>query len=246
MTGAARRLGRAIALGLGRSGFAVAVHYGGSAEEAEATVGELQAAGAGAVALPADLTQPEAIAELFRRLEERFGRLDVLVNSAATFTRQSLADIDAAAWDAVLAVNLRAPFLCLRQAADLMGRSPRADGEPAVAVNLADLSGVFPWRGYVHHGVSKAGVLHLTQAAALELAPRVRVNAVVPGAILPPPGVGGDSAEWQAVGEGLPLARVGAPDHVVETVLFLVANDFVTGTAVFVDGGEHLLGSSKR
>jgi pteridine reductase len=245
VTGAGRRLGREIALALGRAGFGVAVHHGNSAEAAQATVEELASMGVRAAAVGADLRQPDAIEDLLASVETIFGRLDVLVNSAASFERRPLLEIDATSWDDVLALNLRAPFLCLRAAAPLLARSARAGGEAGAVVNLCDLSAFVPWRGHAHHGSSKAALLHLTRAAALELAPEIRVNAVVPGAILPPPGVAEDSPAWSDVGRRLPLGRVGSARHVTQAVLYLISNDFVTGEALVVDGGELLRGSSK-
>ncbi len=245
VTGAARRLGREIALGLAGAGFDIAVHYSSSAAAARATVAELVAGGRRAEALAADLTQPEAISELLAKVEAAFGRLDVLVNSAASFERRSLLEIDAASWDAVLALNLRAPFLCLRAAAPLLARASVSGGEAGVVINLCDLSALAPWRGHAHHGASKAGLLQLTRAAALELAPEIRVNAIVPGAILPPPATTADSPEWRELGRRLPLGRPGDPRNVVQGVLYLVHNDFVTGEVLVIDGGERLRGSGK-
>lgn len=247
VTGAGRRLGRAIALGLGEAGCDLVVHYGTSRQGAEDTAGEIRAGGRTAETARADLSDPGEIAGLFEAVEARFGRLDILVNSAASFERAPFDDITAEAWDAVLDVNLRAPFLCAQRAARLMRRTGGRRGlldeaaAPGAIVNLADHAGVTTWRGYAHHGVSKAGLLHLTRIAARELAPDVRVNAVIPGPILPPPGESPDSEAWRARGERVPLRRTGDPAHVVEAVLFLARDDYVTGAELFVDGGERLL-----
>jgi NAD(P)-dependent dehydrogenase (short-subunit alcohol dehydrogenase family) len=141
-----------------------------------------------------------------------------------------------------MAVNVRAPFLASQHAARAMRRSTRASGEAAVIVNVADLSGVYPWLGYSVHGISKAGVLHLTRTSARELAPDIRVNAIVPGPILPPPGIGADDEAWQELGASVPLGRVGEPSMIGQAVVFLAQADYVTGVALPVDGGEHLLG----
>ncbi len=240
VTGGARRIGRAIALALGARGARVAVHYRSSREDAERTAAELAAGGAEAWALQADLSEPAGLERLFDDLEARSGRLDVLVNSAASFESRPFGEIDAADWDAVLAINLRAPFLCLRRAAPLLAAGGRAGGSPGLAVNIGDLSGLQAWRGYAHHSVSKAGLLHLTRVAALELAPGVRVNAVVPGAILPPPDADPEGEEWQRRGERVPLARTGEPEEVGRAVVALAENDFITGAVLPVDGGEGL------
>lgn len=242
VTGAAVRVGRAIALGLAGAGADVVVHYGGSQEAAEATVRDAKALGVRAVALSADLTDPAAIETLVDGAAGAFGRLDVLVNSAARFDRQALGSITALDWDATMNVNVRAPFLCAQRAAPHLRGSPRPDGQTALIVNMADLSGLHPWREHVQHGVSKAGVLHLTRILARELAPEIRVNAIVPGAILPPPEVA-EGADWGRLTRArVPLARVGDPADIVRTVLYFAASPFVTGAVVHVDGGEGLLG----
>jgi len=243
VTGASRRLGKQIAVTLARHGSRVAVHYGSSRDQAAATAAELRSLGVEAEPLGADLTSPAEIGRLFEQLDERFGRLDLLVNSAASFERGAFEEIRAAQWDGVQALNLRAPFLCLQRAASLMRRSPRSDGTPGVVVNVADLGGLLAWSDQAHHGASKAALLHLTRLAARDLAPDVRVNAVVPGPILPPPGMAAADPAWRQTVERLPLGRVGAGSEIGEAVAFLATNDFVTGATLVVDGGESLLGA---
>ena len=243
VTGAARRLGKQIAAALARRGSHVAVHYGSSRDEAETTAAELRRLGVEAEPVAADLRRPEEIDRLFERLGERFGRLDLLVNSAASFERGPFEEIGRAAWDEVQALNLRAPFLCMQRAAALMRRDPRRAGLPAAVVNVADLSGLLAWSDQGHHGASKAGLLHLTRLAARDLAPDVRVNAVVPGPILPPPGMAGDDPVWRETVDRLPLRRAGRGEEVGEAVAFLAASDFITGATLVVDGGESLLGA---
>ncbi len=241
VTGAARRLGKVIASELARGGAAIVVHYGSSEEEARSTAAELAGRGVEAWPVQADLGQPDEIEKLFSALDERFDRLDVLVNSAASFVRQSFDRVSAADWDRVLAVNLRAPFLCSQRAARSMRRGGGKGVESGVIVNISDLSGVMPWKGYAQHSVSKAGVIHLTRSAAKELAPDVRVNALAPGAILPPPGMDEDDPDWQRRGSKVPLGRTGDTAHVASAVRFLIENDFINGAVLPVDGGEHLL-----
>ncbi len=245
VTGGARRLGRGIALALARAGSDVVIHYRGSREEAEQTAGDISALGVEAHLAQADLGLPAEIERLFIDLRDRIGRLDILVNSAAGFESCPFEELSAALWDRVMALNLRAPFLCSQQAARWMKESVLRGRGAGLIVNLGDLSGVNPWLGYAAHGVSKAALIHLTKVAARELAPEVRVNAVIPGAILPPPGVDPDSSEWQKMGERVPARRTGDPADVGETVVFLATNDFITGETIVVDGGEHLL-SSRR
>lgn len=243
VTGAARRVGKEIAKCLAAAGANVVVHYGASGAAAERTVDELRSAGVSAWPIGADLANPSEIDTLFAEVENRCRGLSVLVNSAASFERRALGDISADDWNEVLAVNLRAPFLCVQRAARLMAGQRAGAGERGAIVNIADLSGLQAWKGYAHHGVSKAGLVHLTKVAAKELAPDIRVNCVVPGAILPPPGMSTDDPEWHAKIARIPLRRAGAPALVAQTVLFLIHNPFVTGAVVPVDGGEHLAGA---
>ena len=239
-------MGRALAIGLAEAGCDVMVHYHRSAEAAEETADDIRALGRDAATTSTDLSDPPAIDALFDALDGRFGRLDVLVNSAASFERRPIEQITAAEWDAVHALNLRAPFLSSQRAAERMRASDRRGGRsdggaPGVIINLADPSGVSTWRGFAHHGVSKAGLLHLTRVTARELAPDVRVNSIVPGPILTPPGESTESGSWREKGRRVPLARVGEPAEIAQTAVFLARNDYVTGATIFVDGGEHLL-----
>ena len=246
VTGAAVRVGRAVALGLAGAGADVVVHYGGSRDAALATVRDAEALGVRAVALAADLADPDAIPGLVADAAAAFGRLDILVNSAARFDRQAVGTVTAADWDASMDVNLRAPFLCAQAAAPYLRAAARPDGEGALIVNMADLSGVQPWPEHMQHGVSKAGVLHLTRVLARALAPDIRVNAIVPGAILPPPDAA-DGDDWgRLTRKRVPLQRVGDPSDIVRTVLFFAASSFVTGAVLHVDGGESLIGPIGR
>lgn len=243
VTGAGRRLGREIALSLGRAGADVVAHFGSAREGAEATAESVRQMGRRAWAVGADLADATAIEVLFSSVADEAGRLDALINSAATFDKGPFSEVALADWDHTMAVNLRAPFLCMQQAARLMCERAAPGG---VIVNLADLSGVSPWLGYAVHGASKAGLLSLTESAARELGPEVRVNAVVPGPILPPPGVSTAGDAWKRRGDELPLRRTGEAEHVTGAVLFLIDNDFVTGAVLPVDGGERLVGLAGR
>lgn len=240
VTGAAQRIGRAIALGLARQGAGVIVHYGRSEDAARETADEIRALGVPCWLGQADLRQADEIDRLFETLRAEVPRLDVLVNSAATFQSKPFLDITAEEWDTTLAVNLRAPFLLTQRAAAWMRDSSRPDGESGLVVNLVDLAGVQAWCGFTHHGVSKAGLLHLTRLAARELAPQVRANAIVPGAILPPPGMDEDSEEWQAIQQRVPLRRAGSPELVASIIVQLVGNEFLNGAVIHLDGGERL------
>lgn len=232
VTGGAHRVGRALALALARSGAHVAVHYHDSGDAARETVGEIEAMGRRATAIGADLADAAAIEPLVADVVNRLDRLDVLVNSAALFESSPFLDVTIEGWDRVMAVNLRAPFLLLQATA------PHLAVSNGVAINIADPSGIGVWPSYPHHGVSKAGLIHLTRIAARSLAPRVRVNCVVPGTVLPPEDYTEEMIE-QAAGRTV-LGRTGSPADVVEAMLFLVRSEFATGSIVVVDGGRML------
>lgn len=246
VTGSAHRVGQAIALHLARAGASQVIHYGSSGEAAEQTAREVRALGVDAITVQADLRRPDSIETLFAAAAAHYGRLDVLVNSAASFTKQDFDAVTLDSWEDSMQTNLRAPFLCCQQAARLMRQTPRPIHEPALIVNITDLSGFFPWRGYVQHGVSKAGLIHLTHICARELGPDVRVNAIAPGPILPPAGMAENDPFWQNAGQRLPLRRTGSPEYVGQTVVFLAQNDYITGAVIPVDGGEHLLGPANH
>lgn len=246
VTGAAHRVGKAIALALAREGANLIIHFGSSESAAQQTAAEIATLGVEAIPVQADLRDPPQIETLFATLQSRFGRLDVLVNSAASFQKRPFDQISLEDWERVMAINLRAPFLCTQHAARLMRTIERPAGESALVVNIADLSGVYPWLGYGHHGVSKAGLIHLTKVAARELAPGIRVNAIIPGPILPPPGMAPDSKKWQQIGGIVPLGRAGDPENIGQAVMFLARSDYITGVAIEVDGGEHLIGPANH
>lgn len=217
------------------------VHFRSSRDEAEETASELEAIGRRSWTAQADLADPASIESLFATIDERAGRLDVLVNSAARFDRQPLAEVAPEDWERTLAVNLRAPFFATQRGARSMRRSGGG-----VVINLVDLSGIRPWPGYSVHGVSKAGLIFLTRAAARELGPEIRVNAVAPGPILPPPGEDPEGEAWRHRGDHLPLERTGEPSDVCEAVLFLIRSDYLTGVVLPVDGGERLVDTGER
>ncbi len=231
VTGAAKRIGRAVAVRLAEEGADVVVHYRGSKEEAVEAVAEIERLGRRAAAIQADLGDISQIKRLIAETGKQFGRLDILVNSAANFLPASIVSTTEQVWDASLGTNLKAPFFCAQAAAPLLKRSRGA------IINFADVGGLLAWTGYIPHCVSKAGVIMLTRCLAKELAPEVRVNAIAPGTITMP----GDPPEWeQEFIKRAPLRRSGKPSDVAETVVFLVRSEFITGQVIVVDGGRTL------
>jgi pteridine reductase len=232
VTGAGRRVGRAIAVGLGVRGMRVVVHYRSSEADAHETARLVRAAGGEAAVVAGDLAQPGIPERVVVAAAAAFGGLDVLVNSAAVMERTPVGDVTEAQWDAMFAVNLRAPFFAAQAAARAMGERGGA------IVNLADLAALETWTGYVPHGISKAGVVQMTRALAHALAPRVRVNAVAPGVVLLP--AGWDEASAERLRHTTPLQRIGSAEDVVHAVLYLLEAEFVTGEVLVVDGGRHV------
>lgn len=223
VTGAGIRVGEAIARGLARAGFTVAAHY------------RTHAPRGFAAAFPADLASPDGPARLAAAFRGRFARLDLLVNSASAFEELPLAEIDAAAFDAQMDVNARAPLLLSRALAPLLARSRGA------IVNVADVGGgLVPWKGFAAYAASKAALVRITECLALELAPRVRVNAVAPGTVLWPESY--PASRRRELTRRIPLGRPGAPEDVAGAVLYLALAPFVTGAVLPVDGGRHLAG----
>ena len=231
MTGAAKRLGRAVVLRLAEEGADVVVHYRSSQREAQEAVRDIEKLGRRAVAIGADLGSVAEIRRLVDEGAKHFGRLDILVNSAANFLPASMISTTDQVWDTALDTNLRAPFFCAQAAAAWLGRTQ------GVIINFADTGGLLGWPGYIPHSVSKAGVIMLTKVLAKALAPEVRVNAIAPGTIT----MEGDPPEWEADFIKLaPLRRTGTPADITDTVLFLVQSKFITGQVVVVDGGRTL------
>jgi|SRR6185437_560694 len=232
VTGGARRVGRALALALADRGARLAIHHHESPEDAASLVEELAARGIEAAAFSSDLRKADAPDRLISQVVQRFGSLDILINSAAIMVRRSLEELTPDDWDDTFALNLRAPFFCARAAARAM-----AD-RGGVIVNLADLAGIETWPAYAAHGISKAGVIHMTRVLARILAPRVRVNAIAPGAVLLPESWSADDAAH--LEQSTPLRRLGSPTDVAQAMLYLIEADYVTGDLLIVDGGRHI------
>jgi pteridine reductase len=231
VTGAAKRIGRAVAARLATEGADVVIHYHQSKPEAAAAVTEIEKLGRKSVALQADLCSLADIKHLFQQTAEQFGRLDILVNSAANFLPAHLADTTEKMWDTALDTNLKAPFFCAQAAAPLLKKFH------GVIINFADIGGILPWPGYIPHCTSKAGVIMLTKCLAKALAPEVRVNAVAPGTTT----MSGDPTEWEAdFISRAPLHRTGTTDDVADAVSFLIHSTFITGHVLIVDGGRTL------
>lgn len=232
VTGGGRRVGRALALALAGRGAVVAVHYNASEQGAKEVVSSITKSGSRAEAFGADLTNADAPEELVARVAKRLGAIHVLVNSAAIMERTPFGETTAEQWERIFALNLRAPFLLSQAAATHLRKSRGA------IVNIADLAAFETWPGYIPHGLSKSGVVHLTKALARILAPEVRVNAIAPGTVLLPDDWTRD--DEARLNETTPLHRQGSPDDVAAAMLFLLDVDYITGETIIVDGGRHI------
>jgi pteridine reductase len=235
VTGAARRIGAAIARRLHGAGAKVVLHYRGTENEAAQLEKELNAARAGsALKLKGDLLAPVAPKALVDATLQRFARLDILVNNASAFFPTAVGEIEASHWEELIGSNLRAP-LFLAQAA-----APQLALAGGAIVNIADIHAERPLKGYVVYSIAKAGLAALTRSLALELAPGVRVNAVAPGAIAWPEDGQFDPGERARIIASTPLARTGTPEEIAQAVHFLASAPFVTGQVLAVDGGRSI------
>lgn len=226
------RVGRAIAVALGDAGYAVAVHHFGSGSEAKEAAKKL---GDGSFTVRADLGEPEEVERMFSVVEDRFeGRLDLLVNSAGIFQRAPAADLTPAMWRRMFAINVEGAMWCAQAARPLL----LAAGGGAI-VNVTDISAERPWRGYAHYCASKAALASLTKSLALEWAPQIRVNAIAPGAVLPPDQT--TREERRRLEAAIPAKRLGSPEDVARAVLFFAEGPaYVTGQVLAVDGGRSI------
>ncbi|OGA69367.1 MAG: pteridine reductase [Betaproteobacteria bacterium RIFCSPLOWO2_12_FULL_68_20] len=233
VTGAARRIGAAIARELHAAGASVAIHYRDAEAEAVKLEAELNAARAGsALRVKAELLAPVAPRALVGAALERFGRLDLLVNNASSFFPTRIGAIEASHWEELIGSNLRAPLFLAQEAA------PHLQSSGGSIVNVVDIHAERPLKGYVVYSIAKAGLAALTRSLALELGPAVRVNAVAPGAIAWPEDGQFENGERSRIVATTPLARVGSPEEVAQAVHFLACARFVTGQILAVDGGR--------
>jgi len=234
VTGAARRVGRAIALAMAGRGADVVIHYKNSASEAHETVEAVERLGQRAFAFQADLAEPDQVEALADYAVQACGKIDVLVNSAAVFRMTPLESVTAQDWEQFLRVNLTGPFLLARRLGLLM----RRQGAGKI-INIADVAGIKPWADFLPYSISKGMLIVMTQGLAKALAPEVQVNAVVPGTVLLSEDYG--EKERESIVKGTLLKRIGDPVDIAKTVLFLVeGSDFITGQVVVVDGGQSI------
>jgi len=233
VTGAAKRLGRSLALALAERGAEVAIHYHASERQAHQLLAQLKRAGGKPIAVPGDVSQAADVDRIVEAAMQAFGRIEILINCAAVFYRTPFATLTEADWDRVLGVNLKGPFLLCRRVGEIMLRQGRGK-----ILNLADIGGMKVWAEYLPYSVSKAGLIALTQGLAKALAPAVQVNAIAPGAVLLPEDT--PPEERDRALRRIPLGRLGSPEDIVRAAVYLLESDFVTGEVLSVDGGQRL------
>jgi pteridine reductase len=235
VTGAGRRVGRAIAIKFGEHGAAVAVHYHRSQAEANAVVAEIARKRGKARAFRANLEQVGEIEKMIAGVLDAFGRIDLLVNSASVFGPTPLEKLAERDWDATLDTNLKAPFFLSKFA----GAAMRRQGAGKI-VNIGDWAGIRPYKDYLPYSVSKSGLIGLTRALAKELAPEVQVNCIALGMVIPPEGY--SKAEVERLVKGTLTKKMGSPEDVARAVLFFCeSTDFATGATLSLDGGRLLV-----
>jgi NAD(P)-dependent dehydrogenase (short-subunit alcohol dehydrogenase family) len=232
VTGSAHRLGKAFALSLAKMGYSIALHYRGSADEAEKTVDEIRALGVDCIPIRADLTKPEKIEFLFSLVDEFKQPLKVVVNSAAVMKPSKVDALELKDWDSAIDLNLRAPFLISQGAAKRMTNG-------GLIVNITDIGASKAWSRYPSYTVSKAGLESLTKILARAFAPNIRVNAIAPGLVLPSDVVNEET--WNKLIDKLPLKRAARLDELTSSLEFLIKNEYITGHTLVVDGGYSLV-----
>ncbi|MCH8115555.1 MAG: SDR family oxidoreductase [Chloroflexi bacterium] len=245
VTGAGRRVGRALALALGDAGCRVAVHYSQSEKDAQETASLINslAPGSEAVIIQADLEDPEQVESLASSVAEQLGPIEILVNNAAVFEQTGLKDVSVDDWDRHFAINVRAPFLLAQSmraqlSPDAAGQGTPAQSAPGKIISLNDWRTARP--GRFAYGVTKSALSGLTRTLALALAPHIQVNEVALGAILPPANIALDRPREEIKIDLGPADRMGTLNEVANAVLMLVHNDFITGETINVDGGMHI------
>lgn len=231
VTGAAKRIGRSIALRLAADGAAVAVNYKTSKDDAESLVRELRDRGNKASAIEADVSKRPEVEKMFADVGREFGRLDILVNNAGMFFPAKFENLTDEQWNRIMDTNLKSQFLCAQLAAPMMKRQGRGR-----IINLSSLGGLLAWPAYTHYCVSKAGSIMLTRCLARALGPEILVNSVAPGTIQFP----GEAPDEEYI-HRVPLHRTGTGDDIAGAVAYLATADFVTGQVIVVDGGRALV-----
>jgi pteridine reductase len=233
VTGAAKRVGRSIALGLAKEGVHILLHYRSSQSDAENTASQILAQGVSCELFKADLSRTKEVETLCQTLEKKNLKVDILINSASSFYKTPLSSVNESDWDSFMDTNLKGPFFLSKNLGLKM-----AGSNGGKIINIADWSGSRPYKDYAPYCVSKGGLITLTKALAKDLAPKVYANAIAPGPVLVPENF--TEEEKQKTIEKTLLGRLGTPEDIANAVIFILENDFINGTVLVVDGGRSL------
>ena len=233
VTGAGRRIGRALALALGDTGCRVAVHYNHSEQDANETASLIKAMGNETITVKADLEDPTQVEDLAANVYEQLGSIEIMVNNASVFDKVGLKEVSAEEFDRHFAINVRAPFLLAKSMNEQL-----ATGSPGKIINLNDWRKARPTR--FAYGVTKSALSGLTRTLALSMAPNVQVNEIALGAILPPADIPIDRPRDKIAINLGPADRMGSLNEVADAMMMLIKNDFITGETINVDGGRHI------
>jgi NAD(P)-dependent dehydrogenase (short-subunit alcohol dehydrogenase family) len=231
VTGGAKRVGRVMSLMLAEAGANVVINYNSSVDDAESTAAEVEAFGVGALPVGADVGDYAQVESMVEAAKSRFGGIDVLVNNASTFSADPFPTTDLTVWNRSISTLVNGPFFCTNLVAPSM--LERGGG---VVVSVSDLSAFEAWPGYIGHAVGKSAILAMTRQFALELAPTIRANAIVPGPALRPHDY--DDGRYQRTADKTLIGRWGTPEEMAHGVKYLVEADYVTGEYIIIDGGQ--------
>src|SRR5262245_6537605 len=234
ITGSAKRIGRAVAIELARRGARIAVHYRSESSEAEQTLQTIRSVGSDGAVFRAELTDNDSVEQMFQGITKAFGGLDILINSASVFSPATADKTTPELWDSQVDSNAKAPFFVAQRAARLM--QGRGQGK---IINIADVAGEVIWPGYFSYSVSKAALIAVNRGLAKSYAPTIQVNAIAPGPVLFPEYY--PEEQKRSAIERTLLKREGSPTDIVNAVVFLIENDYITGEMIHVDGGRHLV-----
>jgi len=234
VTGGAKRVGKNIALALAKKGVHLLLHYRSSESEAQKTAEEIKSLGVPCQLLRADLANTEELLNMVREAYRFEKSVDVLINSASLFYKTPFKTVQESDWDKLVDTNLKGPFILSKEIGNKM-----VDGSGGKIINIADWSGIRPYKDYAAYCASKGGLITLTKSLARDLAPKVWANAIAPGPVLLPPDF--TEEEKQAVIRKTVLGRIGNPEDIASAVIFLLENDFINGSVLVVDGGRSIV-----
>jgi len=234
ITGAAMRVGRTVATELAKKGAKIAFSYYLDNEPWQDTIDEINSFSGDCLGVQTEIRSAAEVKELVAKTIQHFGRVDVLINNASVWLKSPVLEITEEDWDLAMDVNLKGAFLASQAVAPHM-----LEQGQGVILNITDLSAFQTWPGYAHHAASKAGLVALTKSLAVELAPNIRANAIAPGTVLLPDNYSPEKKQWAE--DMSVLKRVGEPEDVAKLAIFLIENDFTTGSVYFVDGGRYLV-----